>query len=141
MVHPNLLLQRKQSHHSKGLFQTLKHWSCCLYSDPMIQLVTLIDKSLDIVRNVPTFRHQLIESSGITLLLLQQKTNLFVVKETRIISPTWPKIPCFCTRKALIFLEQPPDCIPNSCFCSRLHPEMSCLTTQLPRAKCLRSRT
>ena len=41
----------------------------------MIQLVTLIDKSLDLARNVPTFRHQLIESSGITLLLLHQKTK------------------------------------------------------------------
>ena len=45
----------------------------------LVELITLITKSVDIVRNVSTFRHQLIEGCGITLLILLQDTLLFVL--------------------------------------------------------------
>ena len=44
-----------QTRHVKSLFQTLKRWPCCL---------CLITKSLRVVHNVPTIKHQLIMGSG-----------------------------------------------------------------------------
>ena len=72
---------RRQTHHLKVFFQSelspLSNLRLDLFLDS-IQLITLINKSLDTDRNVPTFRHQLMESNGITLLLLHQNTRRFV---------------------------------------------------------------
>ena len=38
IVYPNLLLQRNESYHFNGLFQTLKHKPRCLCSSPLTQL-------------------------------------------------------------------------------------------------------
>ena len=70
----NLLLQRSQSHHFKGLFQTLKHWSCCRCWSLLVQLITLLRR---VQCETLSWRQQF-RSSGITLLLVFQKTHLFV---------------------------------------------------------------
>ena len=49
---------------------------CNLRSHLLIQVITLITKSLGTAHNVPTFRHQLIEGSGITLLLYQKHPSV-----------------------------------------------------------------
>ena len=68
------------AHHLNVVFQNqLIHPllpPCNLRSHLLIQVITLITKSLDTAHNVPTFRHQLIESSGITLLLHQKHPSV-----------------------------------------------------------------
>ena len=61
-----------------SLYQSLKHWPCCLCSNLLIQFITFITKSLDAVHNIATYRHQLIEGRGMTLLVLRQKTHLLI---------------------------------------------------------------
>ena len=49
---------------------------------------TLIKKSLAVAQTLPTFRHQVFESSGVTLLLLHQNTDLVVQREKQIATST-----------------------------------------------------